>query len=78
MLLDLKIVAAAILLRWGRLVRPMSLSFPTNAQFVVGRSPWTAADALVGLLGLGEAHFVMEERVQGDPRRPGGLPHDCA
>src|ERR1022692_4213469 len=42
---------------------------------IVGRSPWTAADALVGLLGLDEAHFVTEERVQGDPRRPGGLPH---
>ena len=58
----------------------MSLSFPKTGQFVrfVRRSPWTAADALVGSLGLDEFHFVTEERVQGDPRRPGGLPHDCA
>jgi hypothetical protein len=26
---------------------------------------------------LKEADSVGEERVQGDPRRPGGLPHDC-
>jgi hypothetical protein len=57
----------------------MSLSFLESAQLdqFVGRSPWTAADALVGALGLREAHFVREERVQGDPRRPRGLPHDC-
>jgi hypothetical protein len=32
----------------------MPLSFPKTAQsgFLVGRSPWTAADAHVGLLGL--------------------------
>jgi hypothetical protein len=42
-----------------------------------GRTPWSAADALVGLLSFEEAEFVTEERVQGDPRRPGGLPHDC-
>ena len=31
---------------------PTSLSFPESAQFarLVGRSPWTAADALVGSL----------------------------
>jgi hypothetical protein len=58
---------------WGN---PMSLSFPKIAQFafLVGRSPRTAADALVGLPGLKEADSVGEERVQGDPRRPGGLP----
>jgi hypothetical protein len=57
----------------------MSLSFPGSAQLAhfVGRSPWTAADALVGSLRLYGSHFVTEERVQGDPRRPGGLPHDC-
>src|ERR1017187_5143990 len=54
----------------GLLTRPVCAG-------IVGRSSWTAADALVGLLGLNEAHFVTEERVQGDPRRPGGLPHDC-
>src|ERR1700722_11973127 len=31
-----------------------------------GRTPWSAADALVGLL--------KKERVQGDPRGPGGPP----
>ena len=57
----------------------MPLSFPESAQLAqfVGRSPWTAADAFVGSLGFDEAHFVTEARVQGDPRRPGGLPHDC-
>jgi hypothetical protein len=35
----------------------------------VGRTPWSAADALVGLLGLAE------RRVLGDPRGPGGPPH---
>jgi ABC-type antimicrobial peptide transport system permease subunit len=35
---------------------------------IVGRTPWSAADAPVGLLG--------EERVQGDPRGPGGPPHN--
>jgi len=43
----------------------------------VGRSPWTAADALVGLWGLSK--FLIhraKKRVQGDPRRPGGLPHE--
>jgi hypothetical protein len=32
-------------------------SFPTTAQFVflVGRSPWTAADAIVGLPGFEES-----------------------
>ena len=55
----------------------MSFSFPDIAQFAfkVGRSPRTAADALVGLLGLDRAEFVGDRRVQGDPRRPGGLPH---
>ena len=57
----------------------MPLSCPESAQLAqfVGRSPGTAADALVGSLGFDKAYFVTEERVQGDPRRPGGLPHDC-
>ncbi len=61
----------------------MSLSFPDIALFAfkVGQAPWPAADAssrdaLVGLLGLDRAKFVGNRRVQGDPRRPGGLPHD--
>ena len=36
---------------------------------LIGRTPWSAADALVGFLGL-------DERVQGDPRGPGGPPHE--
>src|ERR1035441_3442784 len=58
---------------------PMSLSFAgaERSEVVVGRTPGSAADALVGLPGLEEADFTGEERVQGDPRRPGGLPHDC-
>jgi hypothetical protein len=34
-------------------------------EWGVGQTPWSAADALVGLL-----------RVQGDPRGPGGPPHN--
>jgi hypothetical protein len=41
----------------------------------MGRTPRSAADAPVGLRSMDEADFVGEERVQGDPRRPGGLPH---
>jgi hypothetical protein len=54
----------------------MPLSFPKTAQsaFLVGRTPWSAADAHVGLLGLDESDFIGEERVQGDPRRPGVCP----
>jgi hypothetical protein len=64
---------------WGRLLTraqdavPMLLSFPKTD--LVGRSPWTAADAPVGSPGLNEVDFLTGERVQGDPRRPGGLPH---
>jgi hypothetical protein len=57
----------------------MPLSFPENllsSLTLWGGSPWTAADALVGSLRLDEAYFAGDERVQGDPRRPGGLPHD--
>jgi hypothetical protein len=38
----------------------------------VGRTPWSAADALVGLLRI---RLMIEERVLGDPRGPGGPPH---
>ena len=56
----------------------MSLSFLDSAQFgfLVRRTPWSATDALVGLLGLDEVDCVSAERVQGDPRGPGGPPHD--
>ena len=42
---------------------------------LVGRTPWSAADAPVGLLGIDEADLAGEQRVQGDPRGPGGPPH---
>jgi hypothetical protein len=38
----------------------------------VGQTPWSAADVLAGLL---EASIAFAQRIQGDPRRPGGLPH---
>jgi hypothetical protein len=38
---------------------------------MVGRTPASAADALVGLLRADAADFVGEKRVQGDPRGPG-------
>jgi hypothetical protein len=37
-----------------------------------GRPPWSAADALVGLMG---AITEFAQRDLGVPRRPGGLPH---
>jgi len=41
-----------------------------------GAVPWTAADALVGLSRSSKASVLRtQERVRGDPRRPGGLPH---
>jgi hypothetical protein len=60
----------------------MSISTPdiVPSAFKVGQTPWllgavSAADALVGLLGLDRAELVGDRRVQGDRRRPGGLPH---
>ena len=38
----------------------------------VGRTPWSAADALVGLLVFS---LDLEVRVQGDPPARGGPPH---
>jgi hypothetical protein len=38
----------------------------------VGRTPWSAAGPLAGLVG---ASTELRERVQGDPRGPGGRPH---
>ena len=49
----------------------MTYSFPK----MVGRTPWSAADAPVGLLLMEEADSGGEKRVQGDPRGPGGPPH---
>jgi hypothetical protein len=45
----------------------MPLRCPESAQLAqfVGRSPWTAADALVGSLGFDEAYFVTQERSRG-------------
>ena len=42
---------------------------------MVGRTPWSAADAPVGLHSADKADFVGEKRDQGDPRGPGGPPH---
>jgi hypothetical protein len=55
----------------------MSLSFPKIAQFafLVGRSPGPQPPPSSACRVLKEADSVSEERVQGDPRRPGGLPH---
>jgi hypothetical protein len=38
---------------------------------IVGQTPWSAANAPVGLLGVS---IAFEERVQGDPCGPGGPP----
>ncbi len=56
----------------------MPRSFLDTKQFalIVGRTPWSAADALVGFPHLDSADFVADGRVQGDPRGPGGPPHE--
>ncbi len=41
----------------------------------VGRTPWSAADALVGLVRRTSLIWLVKERVHGDPRGPGGPPH---
>jgi hypothetical protein len=42
----------------------------------VGRIPWSAADPPVGLPGATMRLFLPDrERVQGDPRGPGGPPY---
>ena len=43
---------------------------------MVGRTPWSAADAPVGLLAPWNMPMsLFRMRVQGDPRGPGGPPH---
>ena len=58
----------------------MSLTFPAFAHLhdFVGQTPWSAADAPVGLCSVGEADFIDEERVQGDPRGRGVRPTTCS
>jgi hypothetical protein len=55
----------------------MSLSFPmsSNTALIVGRTPWSAAGALAGLLPSDGLIIKGRQRVQGDPRGPGGPPH---
>src|SRR3989442_404885 len=43
---------------------------------IVGRPPRSAAGPLAGLPVVDETDPVGEERVQGDPRGPGGPPHN--
>jgi hypothetical protein len=47
----------------------MSLGFVSMGQsaLIVGRTPWSAADALVGLPWADDADSVGEKRVQGGP-----------
>src|ERR1035441_1457066 len=42
---------------------------------MVGRSPWTAADAPVGLLALCKTDSVVSAAGRGRPARTGGPPH---
>jgi hypothetical protein len=52
----------------------MSLSFAgaERSEVVVGRTPWSAADALVGLPGLEEADFNGEGPGPGGPAQTRG------
>jgi hypothetical protein len=58
----------------GQVDNPMSLGFPKLVHDV-GRTPWSAADAHVGLLVRTSMISLAEEQVLGDPRGPGGPPH---
>jgi hypothetical protein len=49
-------------------------NMPPELVVQVGRTPWSAADAHVGLLGLDESDFTGEERVQGGPAVAVGMP----
>jgi hypothetical protein len=51
---------------------PLSLVSIGQSALIVGRTPWSAADALVGMPRADYADWVGEKRVQGDPRGPGG------
>ena len=51
-----------------------TLDNPT--YFHGGADPWSAADALVGLFAVRKTDLMAKERVQGDPRGPGGPPHN--
>jgi hypothetical protein len=55
---------------------PRSFLDTKQSALIVRRTPWSAADALVGFPDLDSADFVADERVQGDPRGPGGPPHE--
>jgi hypothetical protein len=45
---------------------------------MVGRTPWSAADAPVGLLAPSKMLMsVFRQRDEGVPRGPGGPPHQC-
>ena len=59
--------ANTIVATHGRLPRVSLEDLGIRLREVVERTPWSAADPPAGLLG--------EERVQGDPRGPGGPPH---
>src|SRR5206468_9525625 len=54
------------------------LVFPITGRpaKVVGRAPRSAAGPLAGLPDVDETDAVGEERVPGDPRGPGGPPHN--
>jgi hypothetical protein len=54
----------------------MPLSFPESAQLApfVGRSPWTAADALVGSLGFDEAFSLQKSGSRGTRADQGVCP----
>src|SRR5438132_9535034 len=57
---------------------PNAASFSRNwtSAEVVGRTPWSAAGPLAGPLGRHETDSSGERRVRGDPRGPGGPPHN--
>jgi hypothetical protein len=58
--------------------RPVGDGLILTPMLMVGRSPWTAADAPVGLLAPYKMLTPLcRRRDEGVPRGPGGPPHQC-
>src|SRR5450759_2978151 len=56
----------------------MPQAFPSTAQpaLIVGRTPGPQPTPPSARRSVDDADFIGEKRVQGDPRGPGGLPHN--
>ena len=57
---------------------PLTFASTAPSALMVGRTPWSAADAPVGLLAPRKVLTpLFRLRDEGVPRGPGGPPHQC-